>query len=121
MADATIGVSGYFLMTWRYNTAKQHGLYEPKTVRYLAYTSPPETKLLVNLMDKHYSTPYSRCDVKPRGHDTSEMLVQALKQGDNDPLEEKIHLEFSHLSIGASNGNIHCERGLDLLAYDNHG
>jgi hypothetical protein len=60
MADATIGVSGYFLMTWRYNTAKQHGLYEPKTVRYLAYTSPPETKLLVNLMDKHYSTPYSR-------------------------------------------------------------
>ncbi|KFA70679.1 hypothetical protein S40288_11253 [Stachybotrys chartarum IBT 40288] len=58
------------------------------------------------------------CDVKPRGHDTSEMLVQALKQGDNDPLEEKMHLEFSHLSIGASKGNIHCECGLDLLAYD---
>lgn len=143
MSDATVGVAAYFIMTWRYNTAKQFKLYEAKSVRDRKFESPPETEGLLDLVEQHYPTAnplggdetygelYDRvaetikksywgctCDTKPRGHDTWEMMRQAMHEGDNDPLEEKMHLEFSHLSIGASNGDIRCECGLDLASYE---
>ncbi|KAI3325431.1 hypothetical protein HD806DRAFT_490300 [Xylariaceae sp. AK1471] len=141
MVDAIVGVSAYFLLTWRYNTSKQFKLYEKISIRDREFGSPAETIELVDLVQQHYPTSnrsddtygklYDRvastikksycgctCDSKPRGHDTWSMLGQALEEGDNETLEEQMHLEFSHLSIGASHGDIRCECGLDLASYE---
>ncbi|KAK8102362.1 hypothetical protein PG984_015508 [Apiospora sp. TS-2023a] len=144
MVDAVMGVCAYFLMTWRYNTSKQFKLYEAIPIRDQQFGSPREVAGLVALLEEHYPIPNRAADEtygdlfdrvasmtkdsywgctchatsKPRGHDTWPMLKQALEEGDNDALEEQMHVEFSHLSIGASHGDIRCECGLDLLAYE---
>ncbi|KAI1656207.1 hypothetical protein F4813DRAFT_364648 [Daldinia decipiens] len=141
MVTAVLGVCAYFTMTWRYNTSKQFKLYEAISVRGREFSSPVEVAELVALVEEHYPMAnrsddtygelFDRvasiikpsywgctCDSKPRGHDTWSMLRQALDEGDNDALEEQMHVEFSYLSIGASNGDIRCECGLDLLSYE---
>jgi hypothetical protein len=54
------------------------------------------------------------CDSKPRGHDTWKLLGQVLNEGNDEALEVRVNLEYVHLSIGASRGDIRCECGLDL-------
>ncbi|KAI0096559.1 hypothetical protein F4814DRAFT_136125 [Daldinia grandis] len=141
MVDAILGVCAYFLLTWRYNAPKQFKLYEAVGIRDREFSSPVEVAELIALVEEHYPMPkrpdnaygelFDRvastikasywgctCDSKSRGHDTWSMLRQALEEGDNEGLEEQMHLEFSHLSIGASHGDISCECGLDLLSYE---
>uniref|UniRef100_P9WEF0 Diterpene cyclase vniA n=1 Tax=Virgaria nigra TaxID=1085564 RepID=VNIA_VIRNI len=141
MVDASMGVCGYFLMTWRYNTPRQFKLYDAVSIRDREFGKPTELFGLADLVEEHYPTSYPpgdtygvlfdrvtstikesyagcTCDSKPRGHDTYKMLAQALEDGDNEELEEQMHIEFSYLSIGASHGDIRCECGLDLAAYE---
>ncbi|KAI1814037.1 hypothetical protein GGS20DRAFT_550299 [Poronia punctata] len=143
LVDAILGVSAYFLLTWRYNSSKQFKLYEAISIRDRQFERPPETAGLVDLVQEHYPTSgrvddtrtyghlydsvaatikksyaVCTCDTKPRGHDTWAMLGQALDEGDNEALEEQMHIEFSYLSIGASHGDIRCECGLDLASYE---
>jgi hypothetical protein len=143
MVDAVMGGCAYFLMTWRYNAAKQFKLYDAVSMRDRQFSSPVEVAGLVALLEKHYPVTKRANDTygalfdrvasatkdsywgctctdgsKPRGHETWAMLKQALEEGDNDALEEQMHVEFSHLSIGASHGDIRCECGLDLMSYE---
>ncbi|KAK8067748.1 hypothetical protein PG996_006860 [Apiospora saccharicola] len=147
LVDAFVGSYAYFIMTWRYNAAKQFKLYEAAPIRDRQYGNPVEAAELEALLEENYPVPprsekdnsygelfdrvasttrecYGGCtcpvtpDCKPRGHETWAMLKQALDEGDNDDLEEQMHVEFSYLSNGASRGDIRCECGLDLLCYE---
>ncbi|KAK8023885.1 hypothetical protein PG993_011951 [Apiospora rasikravindrae] len=143
MVDAVMGVCAYFLLTWRYNTPKQFKLYEAVPIRDRQFSSPSEVAPLVALLEEHYPMPKQAADSpygelfdrvasttkasywgctcgtsKPRGHATWAMLRQALEDGNNDALEEQMHVEFSYLSIGASHGDMRCECGLDLVSYE---
>lgn len=136
-----VGSLAFYLLYWRYNTAKQFHLYKAINVRDRKFGNPPQLAELVDLVREHYPLKnaledtygelYARvdsaisrwyagcsCESKPEGHDTWKLLGQAMDEGNNEALEELMTVQFSHLGIGASNGDISCECGLDLILYE---
>jgi hypothetical protein len=141
MVTDIIGSLAFYLLYWRYNSAKQYSRYQAVGVGNCQFGNPPELAGLVDLLDNHYPLQnrsmdtyrdlYTRaestvkewyggctCVSKPPGHDTWRLLAQALDEGNNEVLEERMTIEFSNLGIGVSHGDIRCECGLDLIIYE---
>ena len=145
LTNAILGTTALYLVTWRYNGPKlaryeaisvrdKRAGVPPelediaKIVRFNnATTATPVTgrsasssQLYGELFDEtneRVRALYSGCTCRtpPEGHDAWQLFAQAMDQGGNDEVEEKMHVALVALNNGANAGDVDCECGVDLL------
>ena len=140
LTDAILGTGALYLVTWRYNAPKL-ARYKAISVRKRRPGTPPEMEEVAKIVrpvtataanrstsygelfdetKKRVQTLYSgcTCNEPPEGHNAWQLLAQAMDQGGNDDLEERLHVALVALNNGANAGDLYCECGVDLLLYE---
>jgi hypothetical protein len=140
LSDAILGSATLYLAMWRYNG--------PKLMRYTAISvrnrrpgSPPELEEIVKIVKPRkaaeiheltsYGELYDKTDEKVQrlyggctccgpaeGHDAWKLFAQAMDEGGNDDVEERMHVDIVALNNGVNAGDLKCECGVDLLLYE---
>ncbi|KID83933.1 hypothetical protein MGU_08805 [Metarhizium guizhouense ARSEF 977] len=140
LADVFVGVLAFYAAYWRYNTAK-FVTYEARSIRHVRPTKPREmddiAEILTtgNAISMNESESYGQlyqivedevrvaydgctCTEFPEGHEASKLLAATMDEGGNDELEQRLLVAMVSLNNGANAGDIRCECGMDLLAYE---
>jgi hypothetical protein len=140
LSDAILGSGTLYLVMWRYSG--------PKLTRYRAISiqdrrpgRPPELMEIANIVQQReegavdelpsygelfrrtaekVQTAYGTCTcyAPTEGHDACKLFAQAMNEGGNDDIEERLLVAFVALNNGANNGDLRCECGVDLLLYE---
>ncbi|KAK0746713.1 hypothetical protein B0T18DRAFT_412260 [Schizothecium vesticola] len=144
LTNAIVGTAALYLVTWRYNAPKM-ARYKAISIREKRPGTPPEMEDIAEIVRRPHTTTateadrsapsygelfvetkervralYSGCTCRtpPEGHDAWQLLAQAMEQGGNDDVEERLHVALVALNNGANAGDVDCECGVDLLLYE---
>ncbi|KAK4445355.1 hypothetical protein QBC34DRAFT_306955 [Podospora aff. communis PSN243] len=139
LMSAILGTAAIYLTIWRYNGPKL-GRYEAVSVRNVTPGAPPEMEDVLDIVrprvtgtggeraERTYGEIFDKakesvemfysgctCRTPPEGHDAWQLFAQAMDQGGNDELEERLQVALVALNNGANAGDVNCECGIDLL------
>jgi hypothetical protein len=143
LTNAILGTAALYLVIWRYNAPKMVR-YKAISIREKRAGMPPEiediakivrpnnTTTATSVADRFTSPSYGElfaetnervralyggctCRAPPEGHDAWQLFAQAMDQGGNDEVEERLHVALVALNNGANAGDVDCECGVDLL------
>ena len=135
MTNAILGTTALYLVIWRYNGPK-FARYKAVSIREEKAGMPPEMEDIAKIVRPASSVSYGQvfdetyervralyggCTCRaplPEGHDAWQLLTQAMDQGGNDEVEERLHVALVALNNGANAGDVDCECGMDLLLYE---
>ncbi|KID93931.1 hypothetical protein MAJ_10119, partial [Metarhizium majus ARSEF 297] len=140
LADVFVGVLAFYAVYWRYNTAK-FVTYEAMSIRHARPTKPQEMDDIAEILttgnaisinesesygqlyqfaEEEVRVAYDGCTCMgvPEGHEASKLLAAAMDEGVNDELEQRLLVAMVSLNNGANAGDVRCEYGMDLLAYE---
>ncbi|KAH8808747.1 hypothetical protein F5884DRAFT_380742 [Xylogone sp. PMI_703] len=137
LSDTIIGAEAYYLATWRYNGPKL-ARHEAVSVRHRRPGTPPELEEIVGIVKSGkdsdvpelatYGELYEKAEESVRklywgctcygsieGHDAWKLLAQAMDEGGNDEIEERMHVDLVALNNAANAGDLRSECGVDHL------
>lgn len=140
LSDAIVGSLTLYLVMWRYNGPRL-ARYETISVHKGRPGRPPELEEIAEIGQPQkagvidelvsYGEMFERTKQKVRksywdctccgpteGHDAWKLLAQAMDEGGNDDLEERLLVALVELNNGANAGDLKSECGVDLLLYE---
>ncbi|KAK1834414.1 hypothetical protein QBC39DRAFT_398295 [Podospora conica] len=141
VADIIFGTFPIYTLMWRYNTPKI-ARYEAVSVHSSIPGTPPELEDVAEIVraempqDSGASVTYGNlykavedqarglryggcsCATTPQGHDAADLLAQAFDDKGNDDTEHRVLVSFVALNNGTQSGDVRCDCGLDLLAFE---